>query len=149
VDSVTLAGAMLQRVGADVTTDGDGLDIRSLELRAPGLTQVRLSGRLATRPTGISLEASTKIEANEPRALLAWLTDRTEAQAVAAGPLRLDADVTLGNDRIEVERLKLDFERMSAAGRVLYAWPAGNRPARFDVALTSPELDVDRIYVLA
>src|SRR5262249_59448497 len=35
VDSVTLAGAMLQRVGADVTTDGDGLDIRTLELRAP------------------------------------------------------------------------------------------------------------------
>ena len=148
VDSMTLAGATLQRVGANVTADGDGLDIRSLELRAPGLTQVRLSGRLATRPASVSLKASTKIEANEPRALLAWLTDRTEAQAVAAGPLRLDADLTLGNDRIEVERLKLEFERMSAAGRVVYAWPTADRPARFDVALVSPELDVDRIHVL-
>jgi uncharacterized protein involved in outer membrane biogenesis len=149
VDSMTVAGATLQRIGADMTADGEVLEIRDLELRAPGLTQVRLSGRLAAQSTGVRFEGLTKIEANEPRALIAWLTDRTDAQAIAAGPFRLSGDVMLGNDKIEVERLKLEFERMSAAGRVAYAWPTEGRPARLDAALTSPELDLDRVHVLA
>ena len=53
VDSMTLAGATLQRVGAEVTTDDDGLDIRSLEFRGPGLSQVGLSGRLAIGSAGV------------------------------------------------------------------------------------------------
>jgi large subunit ribosomal protein L24 len=149
VDAVTLAGATLQRVGADVAADGEALDIRDLELRAPGSTQVRLSGRLAPGSAGASFAGSAKVDANEPRALVAWLSDRTDAQAIAAGPLRLGGDVTIGNERIEVDRLKVEFERMSAAGRVAYAWPGENRAARLDATLTSPDLDLDRIHGLA
>ena len=49
VENVTLGGAMLARVGADLKVDADGVDIRRLELRAPGVTQVRISGRLRRR----------------------------------------------------------------------------------------------------
>src|SRR5262249_32866660 len=45
VENVTLGGALLTRVGAEARIDADGLDIKALELRAPGVTQVRLSGR--------------------------------------------------------------------------------------------------------
>ena len=38
---------MLARVGADVKTDADGVDIKRLEFRAPGVTQVRVSGDFA------------------------------------------------------------------------------------------------------
>ena len=113
VENVTLGGATLARVGADVKTDGDGLDIERLELRAPGVTQVRLSGRLGATPTGARFEGTTRIEADDPRALIAWLTDRTEQQAAAAGPLRLGGDVTLGGDAIAIERLKLELDRMT------------------------------------
>ena len=130
VENVTLGGATLARVGADVKTGADGVDIQRLELRAPGATQVRVSGRLRNAPTGTRFEGTTRIEANDPRGLIAWLTDRTEQQAAAVGPWRLGADVTLGSDSIAIERFKLELDRLNVDGRVAYAWASDERPAR-------------------
>ena len=38
---------------------------------------------------------------------------------------------------------------MTVAGRFSYAWPKDDRPARFDAALSAPELDLDRVLALA
>ena len=149
VDSVTLGGATLARVGADVKTDGDGLDVKGLEFRAPGVTQVRLSGRLGTKSGGARFEGSTRIEAQDPRAFVAWLAEGSDEQAVAAGPLRLGGDVTLGENAIAIDRLKLELDRKTIAGRVAYAWANDDRPARLDAALTAPDLDLDRVHALA
>ena len=54
VESVTLAGTMLTRVNVEMKSDADGLEIKALDLRAPGATQLRLSGRLGTTPAGIN-----------------------------------------------------------------------------------------------
>jgi uncharacterized protein involved in outer membrane biogenesis len=149
VENVTLGGATLARVGADVKTGADGVDIQRLELRAPGATQVRVSGRLRNAPTGTRFEGTTRIEAGDPRALIAWLTDRTEQQAAAAGPWKVAADVTLGGDAIAIERLKLELDRMTVEGRVAYAWANDERPARLDAAITAPEIDLDRVNALS
>ena len=149
VENVTLGGAMLARVGADVKTGADGVDIQRLELRAPGATQVRVSGRLRNAPTGTRFEGTTRIEAGDPRALIAWLTDRTELQETAAGPWKVGADVTLGGDAIAIERLKLELDRMTVEGRAAYAWANDERPARLDAAITAPEIDLDRVNALS
>jgi uncharacterized protein involved in outer membrane biogenesis len=149
IESVTLGGATLARVGADLNVDADGLDIKALELRAPGLTQLRLSGRLGATATGVRFEGSTRVEANDPRALVAWLTERPDAQIAAAGPLRLGGDVTLGSDAIALDRLKLELDRMTVDGRVAYVWASDDRPARLDAALTAPDIDLDRVHALA
>jgi len=149
VESVTLGGATLQRVAADVKTDPDGLDIKALEFRAPGVTQVRLSGRLAAKPAGVEFEGATRIEANDPRAFTAWLTERTDAQAIAAGTLRIGGDLKLGSDAIAIDRLKLELDRMTVTGRLAYTFARGDRPARLDAALTAPDIDLDRVHVLA
>ena len=47
VDAVTLAAGTLQSVRGDLKLDGDDWDIETLEFRAPGFAQVRLSGRVA------------------------------------------------------------------------------------------------------
>jgi uncharacterized protein involved in outer membrane biogenesis len=149
VENVTLGGAMLVRVGADLKVHADGVDIRRLELRAPGVTQVRVSGQLRNAATGARFEGTTRIEANDPRGLIAWLTDRSEQQATAVGPWRLGADVTLASDSIAIERLKLELDRLNVDGRVAYAWASDERPARLDAAITAPEIDLDRINALA
>jgi uncharacterized protein involved in outer membrane biogenesis len=149
IESVSLGGAILQRLGAELETDGERLDIRTLEFRAPGVTQVRLSGNLEMISSGVQFAGSTKIEANDPRALVAWLTDRSDGQAVAPGAMRLVGDVTLSNEAIVVERLNLDLDRMNVAGRFAYAWGSDGRPARLDAALTTPEIDLDRVHALA
>jgi AsmA-like protein len=149
IESVTLGGATLARVGADLNVGADGLDIKALELRAPGLTQIRLSGHVGATATGVRFVGSTRVEANDPRALLAWLTERTDVPAVAAGPLRFGGDMTLGSDSIAIERLKLELDRMTVAGRFAYAWASDNRPARLDATLAAPDIDLDRVHALA
>ena len=148
-ESVMLGGAALTRVGADLTVDADGVDIKSLELRAPGMTQMRVGGRLGTTATGVQFVGSSSLEANDPRALVAWLTGRGDEQAASVGSLRLGGDVTLGSDAITLEGLKLEFDRMTVAGRLAYAWASDDRPARLDVALTAPEIDFDRVHAVA
>jgi uncharacterized protein involved in outer membrane biogenesis len=147
-ESVTLGGATLTRVGADLKTDGDGLGINRLELRAPGMTQLRLSGRLAATPTGARFSGSARVEANDPRALVAWLAERSDEQATSAGPLRLAGEIALGSDGIMIDRLTFDFDRMTAAGRLAYTWARDDRPSRFDAALTAPEIDFDRVHAV-
>jgi hypothetical protein len=148
IEAVSLGGATLQRLGAELEADGENLDIKTLEFRAPGVTQVRLSGNLGMGSSGVQFAGSTRIEASDPRALVAWLTDRSDGQAVAPGAMRLDGDVTLSNEAIVVERLNLDLDRLSVAGR--FAFAGGNgRPARLDAALTAPEIDLDRAHALA
>jgi uncharacterized protein involved in outer membrane biogenesis len=149
VENVTLGGAMLARVGADVKIGVEGVDIKRLELRAPGVTQVRVSGRLRDTPTGARFEGTTTVEANDPRALIAWLTENTLQQSTAAGPWRLGADVTLGSNSIAIERLRLELDRMTVDGRVAYAWANDERPARLDAAITAPEIDLDRVNALS
>jgi uncharacterized protein involved in outer membrane biogenesis len=149
-ENVTLGGATLMRVGAELSADADGVDIKSLDLRAPGMTQMRLSGRLGATSTGVQFVGSTKVEANDPRALVAWLTERSEEPAASStGPLRLGGDVTLGGDAITIEGLKVEFDRMTVAGHLAYVWASDDRPARLDVALTAPEIDFDRVHAVA
>ena len=52
VETLTLAGATLQRVSGDVKSDGESWDIEKLDLRAPGITQMRLSGRFGATAQG-------------------------------------------------------------------------------------------------
>jgi len=148
-ESVMLGGATLTRVGAELKVDADGVDLKGLELRAPGMTQMRVSGRLGATATGVKFVGSSRLEANDPRALVAWLTGRGDEQAASVGPLRLDGDVALGGDAITLEGLKLEFDRMTVAGRLAYAWASDDRPARLDLALTAPEIDFDRVHAVA
>ena len=56
------------------------------------------------------------------------------SKSAIAGSLRLGADVTLGTDAVAVDRLKLELDRMTVAGRFAYAWANDGRPARLDAA---------------
>ncbi len=149
VEAATLGSAMLQRIAAEVKVGPDHIDIKALEFRAPGLTQVRLKGRLDHNVTGVQFQGSTKIEANDPRALLAWLADRSDAQTMTAAPMRLAGEVSLGNDGIAINQLNLELDRMTVSGRLQYAWAGASRSARLDAALVAPEIDLDRAHAVA
>ncbi|HKA74178.1 MAG TPA: AsmA family protein [Xanthobacteraceae bacterium] len=144
VDSVTLAGAALQTVRGDLASDGQTWDLETFEFRAPGTTQVRASGRLAVAADGASFTGPAVIESKDPKALLGWLEGRVESPQGQAGALRARGDLTLGSEKIAIERLKAEVDRKAVAGRLAYAWAAGTRPARLDAELTAAELDVDQ-----
>jgi large subunit ribosomal protein L24 len=148
VETLTLAGAMLQRVGGDLKSDGDGWNIENLALRAPGLTQVGISGRLGATPGGVAFNGATKIESADPRALIGWLADRGNGQVPATGPLRFTSNIVLSGDKIAFDRLQAELDRMKIEGHLDYAWPDGDQPAKLNAALHAPELDLDRAQSL-
>src|SRR5438874_5952079 len=148
-EAVTLGGATLVRLAADVKADADGIDIKGLELRAPGMSQLRLSGHLGAAATGVQFAGSAKLEASDPRAFAAWLGERSDEQSASAGPLRFTGDVSVGAEAITIEQLKLDVDRMTVAGRLAYTWARDDRPARLEAALNAPEIDFDRVQAVA
>jgi len=147
VDAVTLASGTLQNVRGDLKLDNEGWDIETLEFRAPGFAQVRLSGRVAAAPQGVTFKGPAQIEASDPNAFLAWLEGRADSTPRQMGLLRASGDVTVGAQNFAVERLKFEFDRKTIEGRFAYA-ADGARP-RLDAELKAGELDVDGVLAFS
>jgi large subunit ribosomal protein L24 len=148
IDALTLGGATLQAVRGDLITDGDAWNLEGFEFRAPGLTQVNLSGRLdLAKRSGFS--GPVGVDSKDPSALVAWLEGVTEALTSQMKPLRARGDVTVGEEKIAVDRLTADIDRKSLEGRVAYSWAADGHPARLDADLSAAELDIDALVAFA
>jgi large subunit ribosomal protein L24 len=148
IESLLLGGAAMQRVGAEVEFNPDQIELRSLEFRAPGLAQVTLKGRMGLQAQAITFAGAASVEANNARAFLTWALDR-DAQVAATGPLRFGGKVSYSDGRLAIEEMNLELERMSVAGRLVYAERRPDRPPRLEAALRTPEIDVDRLHTLA
>ncbi len=146
-EAVTLAGGALQRLSGEVHGEAGAWSLDSLDFRAPGASQMRLRGRLNITPQGVDFAGPARIEARDPRALVSWLTGRSDAQAIA-GPFRAEGDVRLGTETFAIDRLKAELDRMTLEGRFAYTWPSADHPARIEAALSAPEVDFDRAYGL-
>ncbi len=147
VESLVLAGATLQRVSADFASEVNGWNIEKLELRGPGLSQLAMSGRVSVAGD-VSFSGRTRLASKEPRALIAWLTNRPEDQVTGAATLSLDGDVRLARNEIAVERLRAELDRMRVEGRLAYSWGDSQRPPRIEAVLSAPDIDLDRAYSL-
>ncbi len=143
IDQITLGGNSVVNLRGDISTDADGWNLDRFEFRAPGFTQVKLSGHLAVGGDGVRFAGPAEIEAGDPKLLAAWLEGRSDGTPGELRSLRLRGDVKLGNERIAVERLQATFERETISGRLDYAFASGQKPAKLDAALSAPELDVD------
>jgi large subunit ribosomal protein L24 len=143
IDAVTLGGADLQNVRGDISTAAGGWTLDRFEFRAPGFTDVRLSGRLGFEPSGAVFTGPAEINANDPGALAAWLEGRKDQPRAPPRPLRMRGEVTLGNERMAIERLSARFDRGTLSGRFAYTFGPADRGTRIDADLTAPELDID------
>lgn len=150
VDVITLGGAALQGVKGDIKTGDDFWILEGFELRAPGFTQVSLSGRVQPGADGYSFTGPADIASTDPRPLVAWLEGR-EAGAIEgpAQPMRLRGDIALGSRSVAIERLRAEVDRKTVEGRLAYAWPDGSRKARLDAELNAAEFDFDGMLAFA
>jgi len=143
IDQATLGGNSVANLRGDISTDAQGWNLDRFEFRAPGFTQVKLSGHLAVGGDGVSFTGPAEIETGDPKLLAAWLEGRSAVTQGDVRPLTLRGDVTLGSDQIAVERLQAAFDRKTVTGRLAYVFVSGSRPAKLDAALNAPELDID------
>ncbi len=142
IDQITLGGSIVQNLRGDITTGAGGWNLDRFEFRAPGFTQVRLSGRLAVDAAGVAFTGPAQVEASDPKALAAWLEGNGETTQQDLRPMKLRGDVTVASDKFAVERMQAEFDRKTITGRFVYAF-AGAQPAKLDAALNAPELDID------
>ncbi|MPZ58398.1 MAG: AsmA family protein [Rhizobiales bacterium] len=146
-DSVTLGGAAVQMFGADVRVGAGAWILDRVEFRAPGLTQVNLSGRLDLAPS-MGFSGPVKIETNEPGAFAAWLNGRNDP-ATQIRPFKARGEVLLNHRQIAIERLKADIDRKAVEGRLRYAFASADNPSRLEAEISAPELDVDALHSFA
>jgi uncharacterized protein involved in outer membrane biogenesis len=143
IDQVTLGGNSVANLRGDISTDAGGWNLDRFEFRAPGFTQVKLSGHLAVKGDGVSFTGPAELEAGDPKLLAAWLEGRTDAKQGDVRPLTLRGDVTFGSDKFAVDRLQAAFDRNSVTGHLAYVFASGKQAAKLDAALNAPELDID------
>ena len=62
IDQVTLGGNSIQNLRGDISSSVDGWNLDRFEFRAPGMTQVRVSGRLAVDANGVVFTGPAEID---------------------------------------------------------------------------------------
>jgi large subunit ribosomal protein L24 len=149
VETVILGGSAVQGLRGDIVVDAEGWDFRSLEFRAPGLTEMALSGRLGSTPAGMVFNGPVEVATADPRTLVAWIEGRQDGTPTSIRSLRARGEVALASGRIAVERLEAEIDRKSFLGRFAYAWPADGRRAQLDAELKAAELDIDALIAFA
>ncbi|HEX2654407.1 MAG TPA: AsmA family protein, partial [Xanthobacteraceae bacterium] len=143
IDALTLGRGTVQALRGDLTSDGRAWNLETLEFRAPGFTRVRLSGRVGLPQQAAAYKGLATVEANDPRALFAWIEGRTDPQRIFIGSLRASGDVSLALDQVSIERMRADFEGKTLEGRLAYGFAGDARPSRLEAQLRAGEFDVD------
>ncbi|HET7850187.1 MAG TPA: AsmA family protein [Pseudolabrys sp.] len=143
IDQVTLGGNTVQSLQGDISTDAKGWNLERFEFRAPGFTQVRLSGQLVVDAAGVTFTGPAAIDADNPRKFASWLTGKPETAKGQPRPLHVRGDMVLGSEKIAVERLQANFDREAISGQLVYTFAAGKHPSRLNASLSAPELDLD------
>jgi uncharacterized protein involved in outer membrane biogenesis len=144
IDSLAAGGATLTALRGDVEHTPNGWTFDSLELRAPGATQMRLSGKLALSDHQLEFKGPISVDSSDPAVLFAWIEGRSPVGRPALGPMRGSGTVTLGGERVAVDGLKAEIDRKPLEGRLAYRFAKAGGPARLEAALSGAELDLDR-----
>jgi AsmA-like protein len=142
-DEVVLGGASLLEVSGDLRSTQDGWELKPLQFRAPGLSEVAISGALQAGDGTLAFTGPAEISAGDPKALFAWLEGRGQLASADARPLTLKGDVTLGTEKLAIENLKARFDGEPLAGRLAYTFAAGKHGTKLDAALSAGKLDLD------
>ncbi|HXZ22959.1 MAG TPA: AsmA family protein [Pseudolabrys sp.] len=143
IDQITLGGNSILNLRGDITSSAGGWNLDRLEFRAPGMTQVRLSGRLDVASDRLGFTGPAEIEASDPKLLTAWLEGRSETSTGDLRSLSLRGDVTIASGKISVEDIKAEFDRKPLTGRFTYFFPSGKQAAKLDAKLEAAQFDVD------
>lgn len=149
VDILTLSGGTVHALRGDLTTDGSAWNLEGFEFRIPGFTQINMSGRLDVSGKRLAFTGPVSVDSSDPSGLVAWLDGAATSSTSRMKPLRARGEVTLGGEKLAIDRLKAEIDRKTMEGRLAYVWAAGGQPARLDADVTAVELDIDALLAFA
>ena len=147
-EQIIMGGRPLQNFAADLRTDGKSWSIDRLDVRAPGVTHVSLSGTSAQTGAPDNFKGALSIESSDPDALVMWLQGRSELTYRSQKPLRLSGDVTVGARRVAIEAIKCELDGGAVEGRIALSHDASSG-AMLDAELKAERLDLDSAAAFA
>ncbi len=128
VDALTIGGTTLQSLAGKVIVDDKGWTVRDVSFRAPGGSEVNLSGQLDAGKQGLVFRGPATLTSADVKTLMAWLEGGHDQASGVSEPLTASADVSVAADRFALDRLAVTLGQESIDGRLAYTWAAG-RPA--------------------
>ena len=150
LDAVTVGGTSIQAVHGDIRFDDKGWSLKDLDFRAPGLTQVKLTGRLDDTAQGLAFSGPASIESTDLKMLMAWLEGRGDQPSGPSETLTAHGDVTIARGRLAIDHLTAAADQENIAGRLAYTWAVDDRhPAVLDGELHAQQLDIDALVAFA
>jgi uncharacterized protein involved in outer membrane biogenesis len=145
-DAVTLGGRPVQNIAANFHSDADAWIVDRLEARAPGATQLALTGRLAP---GAAFKGDLKVEAADPDALAIWLRGRGDPSLRAQKPLRIAGALSVAPDRMALDGIIAEIDGAAVEGRLALSDRAGGKSSKLDAAIKAERIDLDGMMSFA
>jgi large subunit ribosomal protein L24 len=142
-EQIMLGGRPLQNITAILHGDPNSWSVDRLDFRAPGATQVALSGSNSQAPPSGGFRAALEVDSSDPDALMGWLQGRSEIALRSSRPLHLRGDVSVANDRLAIDGMKAEIDGGTVAGRIAIARKSADGGSRFDAELKADRLDLD------
>jgi len=149
VDGLTVGGTTIQSLYGTMRFDDGGWSLQGLELRAPGLTDVSVSGRLQPTAQGLAFTGPAALQSADVAMLMAWLDGQSGLPSGQTGTFSARGDVSIAGDRMAVDRLTAQLDRESLEGKFAYSWPVSDRPAIVEADLHATKLNVDALAAFA
>jgi uncharacterized protein involved in outer membrane biogenesis len=150
IDALTVAGTTIESLNGALHSDQAGWSVSNLKFRAPGTTDVTLSGKLTGTPQGFAFNGPAALQSGDVDMLMSWLNGRSgNGPSGAAKTISARGDVTIASDRMALEQLKATLDQENIEGRLAYNWPMADRPARLDAELRAAALDLDALTTFA
>jgi uncharacterized protein involved in outer membrane biogenesis len=148
-DQIMLGGRPVQSVAADLRSDPQAWNIDVLEFRAPGATQVVLSGGTHQGAPSDGFKGAFSVESGDPDTFAAWLQGRSEATYRGQKPLRLRGNISVSADRVAIDAMKAEIAGGAIEGRLAYSQQTAGGSSRLEAELKGDRLDVDAATALA
>ncbi|WP_159010327.1 AsmA-like C-terminal region-containing protein [Bradyrhizobium sp. S69] len=145
-EQIMLGGRPLQNLAAALHADAGSWTVDRLDFRAPGATQVSLSGSHAQAG---GLKGALDVNSSDPDALTAWLQGRSEITLRNQKQLHLHGDVSIAADRVALDAMQAEIDGGAVSGRIAFATPSAKGGSRFDAELKADRLDLDAAIAFA
>jgi uncharacterized protein involved in outer membrane biogenesis len=148
-EQIMLGGRPLQNLAADLHGDAKSWTIDRLDFRAPGATNVDLSGIDAPPGPSGNFKGALDLESSDPDTLVMWLRGRNEIAYRSQKPLQLRGNVSVGSNGFAIDAMTAEIDGGAVTGRVAVSNASAGGGSRIDADLKSERLDLDAATAFA
>ena len=147
IGGLTIGGALVADVRADLAGTAAGWTAGRLDARLPGDSMLELKGRVTLQPA-LGFGGTLGLQAERPGLLMSWLDGQPTPAGMLDDPIRLSAAVTAAPGRLVLDELQAATAAGDARGRIALDMPPSGRHGLV-LDLTAEALDLDLLARLA